>query len=142
MPPRNNIVMVKRQNPKRVVLPKGRTFYAKYKRVDRDALPPNVTIRRKYKQRAAPRGRRRRRKGQQGGRGLKSFFKKAANFGKKALQNKIVRNIGRQLAENAPDPFEMLGNKVKNKKLKKILNSDIAKTGVNLASGFALDKLQ
>ena len=142
MPPRNNIVMVKRQNPKRVVLPNGRTFYAKYKRVDRDALPPNVTIRRKYKQRAAPRGRRRRRKGQQGGRGLKSFFKKAANFGKKALQNKIVRNIGRQLAENAPDPFEMLGNKVKNKKLKKILNSDIAKTGVNLASGFALDKLQ
>ena len=142
MPPCNNIVMVKRQNPKRVVLPNGRTFYAKYKRADRDSLPANVTIRRRYKQRAAPRERRRRVRGQQGGRGLKSFFKKAANFGKKALQNKIVRNIGRQLAENARDAFEMLGNKVKNKKLKRILNSDIAKTGVNLASGFALDKLQ
>ena len=142
MPPRNNIVMVKRQNPKRVVLPNGRTFYAKYKRADRDSLPANVTIRRRYKQRAAPRRRRRRVRGRQGGRGLKSFFKKAANFGKKALQNKIVRNIGRQLAENAPDAFEMLGNKVKNKKLKRILKKDIAKTGVNLASGFALDKLQ
>ena len=142
MPPRNNILMVKRQNPKRVVLPNGRTFYAKYKRADRDSLPANVTIRRRYKQRAAPRGRRRRVRGRQGGREFKSFFKKAANFGKKALQNKIVRNIGRQLAENAPDAFEMLGNKVKNKKLKRILNSDIVKTGVNLASGFALDKLQ
>ena len=142
MPPCNNIVMVKRQNPKRVVLPNGRTFYAKYKRADRNSLPANVTIRPRYKQRAAPRERRRRVRGQQGGRGLKSFFKKAANFGKKALQNKIVRNIGRQLAENAPDAIEMLGNKVKNKKLKRILNSDIAKTGVNLASGFALDKLQ
>ena len=44
--------------------------------------------------------------------------------------------------ENAPDAFDLLGKKVKNKKLKKLLNSDIAKTGVNLASGFALDKLQ
>ena len=144
MPPRNNIVMIKRQNPKRVNLPNDRTFYAKYKRVDRDALPPNIQIRRRYKQRAAPRGRRRRRRAanQQGGRGFKSFFKKAVNFGKKAFKNKAVRGITRQLVENAPDAFDLLGKKVKNKKLKKILNSDIAKTGVNLASGFALDKLQ
>ena len=144
MPPRNNIVMIKRQNPKRVDLPNGRTFYAKYKRVDRDALPPNIQIRRRYKQRAAPRGRRRRRRAanQQGERGFKSFFKKAVNFGKKAFKNKAVRGITRQPVENAPDAFDLLGKKVKNKKLKKLLNSDIAKTGVNLASGFALDKLQ
>ena len=144
MPPRNNIVMIKRQNPKRVDLPNGRTFYAKYKRVDRDALPPNIQIRRRYKQRAAPRGRRKRRRAanQQGGRGFKSFFKKAVNFGKKAFKSKAVRGITRQSVENAPDAFDLLGKKVKNKKLKKILNSDIAKTGVNLASGFALDKLQ
>ena len=61
MPPRNNIVMIKRENPKRVVLPNGRVFYAKYKRVDRDALPPNIQIMRRYKQRAAPKGKRRRR---------------------------------------------------------------------------------
>ena len=142
MPPRNNIVMIKRENPKRVVLPNGRVFYAKYKRVDRDALPPNIQIMRRYKQRAAPKGKRRKRTRGQRGRGFKSFLKKAANFGKKAFKNKTVRGITRQLLQNAPDAFDLLGKKVNNKKLKKILNSDIAKTGVDLATGFALDKLQ
>ena len=142
MPPRNNIVMIKRENPKRVELPNGRIFYAKYKRVDRDALPPNIRIMRRYKQRAAPKGKRRRRRVGQRGRGFKSFLKKAANFGKKALKNKTVRGITRQLIENAPDALDMLSRKVKNKKLKKLLNSDITKTGVDLAAGFALDKLQ
>ena len=142
MPPRNNIVMIKRENPKRVVLPNGRVFYAKYKRVDRDALPPNIRIMRRYKQRAAPKGKRRRRRAGQRGRGFKSFLKKAANFGKKAFKNKMVRGITRQLIENAPDALDMLSTKVKNKKLKKLLNSDITKTGVDLAAGFALDKLQ
>ena len=141
MPPRNNIVMIKRENPKRVELPNGRVFYAKYKRVDRDALPPNVRIMRRYKQRAAPKGKRRRRRGAQRGRGFKSFFKKAANFGKKAFKNKTVRGITRQIIQNAPDALDLLGKKVKNKKFKKLLNSDITKTGVDLATGFALDKL-
>ena len=141
MPPRNNIVMIKRENPKRVELPNGRVFYAKYKRVDRDALPPNIRIMRRYKQRAAPKGKRRRRRAGQRGRGFKSFLKKAANFGKKAFKNKMVRGITRQLIENAPDALDMLSTKVKNKKLKKLLNSDITKTGVDLATGFALDKL-
>ena len=142
MPPRNNIAMIKRENPKRVELPNGRVFYAKYKRVDRDALPPNIRIMRRYKQRAAPKGKRRRRRAGQRGRGFKSFLKKAANFGKKAFKNKMVRGITRQLIENAPDALDMLSTKVKNKKLKKLLNSDITKTGVDLAAGFALDKLQ
>ena len=37
--------------PKRVSLPNGRTFYAKYKRAKRDALPDIVTVRRTYKKR-------------------------------------------------------------------------------------------
>ena len=119
MPPRNNIVMIKRENPKRVVLPNGRVFYAKYKRVDRDALPPNIQIMRRYKQRAAPKGKRRRRRAGQRGRGLKSFFKKAANFGRKAFKNKTVRGITRQLIENAPDALDMLSRKVNNKKIEK-----------------------
>ena len=141
MPPRNNIVMIKRENPKRVELPNGRVFYAKYKRVPRDALTPNVRIMRRYKKRAAPKGKRRKQRGSQRGRGFKSFFKKAANFGKKAFKNKMVRGIMRQIIQNAPDALDLLSNKVKNKRIKKLLNSDIAKTGVDLASGFALDKL-
>ena len=140
MAPRDNIVLIKRKNPKKVELPNGRVFYAKYQRVSRDALPGNVRIKRKYKKRAVPGGKRRRRV--QKGRGFGSFLKKACKFGKKALNNKTVRSIGREILQNVPDAVEMLGSKVKNKKLKKILNSDIARTGVNLAYGYAIDKLQ
>ena len=119
MPPRNKIVMIKRENPKRVVLPNGRVFYAKYKRVDRDALPSNIQIMRRYKQQPAPKGKRRRRPARQRGRGFKSFFKKAANLGKKAFKNKTVRGITKQIIQNVPDALDLLGKKVNNKKLKK-----------------------
>ena len=134
--------MIKRQNPKRVTLPDGRTFYAKYKRTTRAELPANILLRRGYKQRAAPRGKRRVAARQQHGRGFKSIFKKALNFAKKAANNKLVKNIGRALLNEAPTAFEGLSKKVKNKKIRSILNSDIAKTGVNLATDYALDKLQ
>ena len=74
--------------------------------------------------------------------GLNLFFKKGLNFAKKAYKNKTVRNIARELIEKAPDAIEGLSKKVKNKNLKKILDSDIARTGVNFATGLALDKLQ
>ena len=52
--------MVKLQVTKRVTLPNGRTFVARYKRTRRGELPPNIVMRRIYAQRVAPRGRRRR----------------------------------------------------------------------------------
>ena len=66
----------------------------------------------------------------------------AFNFVKKVSRNKALRNIGRAIISEAPGALEGLSKKVKNKKLKAILNSDIAKTGVDLATGFALGKLQ
>ena len=126
--------MVKRQNPKRVALPNSRTFLARYRRATRRELPANVRLERPYKQRAAPIVR-------QGGRGFKSAFKKAFNFVKKISKNKAVRNTGRAIISEAPAALEGLSKKVKNKKLKAILNSDIAKTSDDLATGFALDKL-
>ena len=57
--------MVKLNVPKRVTLPNGRTFIARYKRIKRSDLPPNIVMRRAYIQRAAPRGRRRRCRAQQ-----------------------------------------------------------------------------
>ena len=50
--------MVRRQNPKRVTLPNGRTFLARYRRATRTESPANVHLERPYRQRAAPRGRR------------------------------------------------------------------------------------
>ena len=84
MPPRNRIIMIKRRTPKRVTLPDGRTFLARYKRATRNDLPHNVNLIRPHRQRAAPKGKRRRKRRlvprNQSGRGFGSALKKAINF--------------------------------------------------------------
>ena len=151
--------MIKRATPKRVTLPNGRTFLARYRRATRDDLPPNVNLPRIYKQRAAPKNRRRRRRRVipyrerqraallrrarvQRGRGLGSIFKKAYKLGKRALNSRLGRRIARAAVSEIPDVLENLGGKVKNKRLKKILTSDLAKTGADYATGLALEKLE
>ena len=53
--------MVKRDvPPKRVTLPNSRTFLARYKQTTRAHLTANIHLARPYKQRAAPKGKRRR----------------------------------------------------------------------------------
>ena len=66
---KKNYAMMKLNVPKRVTLPNGRTFGARYKRTAQGELSPNIVIRRTYAQRAVPRGRRRR----QRGRGILDF---------------------------------------------------------------------
>lgn len=46
-----NIVMVNVNAPKKVILPKGKTFYAKYKRVRINLLPNNIKLRQRYRRR-------------------------------------------------------------------------------------------
>ena len=107
--------MEKLNVPKRVTLPNGRTFLARYKRISRDDLPLNIRMRRTYRQRAAPRGRRRRQRGQ----GIFSFIKKAA-------KNPLVRSIAKKGLEYAPGIYHNLTKRVKNKTLSRMLNSDAA----------------
>ena len=149
--------MIKRATPKRITLPNGRTFLARYKRATRNDLPHNISLPRIYKERAAPKGRRRRRvipyrerqraalrrraRAQRGG-GLGSVFKKAYKLGKRALNSRLGKRITRAAVSEIPDLLENLGGRVKNKKLKKILTSDLAKTGADYATGLALEKLQ
>ena len=73
---KENYPMRKLGVPKRVVLPNGRTFYTRYERIKRQDLPPDIRMKRTYKQRAAPGGGRRRRRGQQG-QGIVSLLKKS-----------------------------------------------------------------
>ena len=149
--------MIKRATPKRITLPNGRTFLARYKRATRNDLPHNISLPRIYKERAAPKGRRRRRvipyrerqraalrrrARAQRGRGLGSVFKKAYKLGKRALNSRLGKRITRAAVSEIPDLLENLGGRVKNKKLKKILTSDLAKTGADYATGLALEKLQ
>ena len=153
MPPRNRIIMIKRARPKRVTLPDGRTFLARYRRATRDDLPPNIDLPRVYKQRAAPKGRRRRnryrerqraalRRRAQRGRGIGSFIKKSFRLGKRALNSRLGKRLARAAISEVPDVLEKLSGKVKNKRLKSILTSDLAKTGADYATGLAPEKLE
>ena len=65
---KNNYVMRRLDTLKKMILPNGRTFHAKYRRVPRSQLSDYVIMKRRYKRKAAPKGRRRRpvRKGQRG----------------------------------------------------------------------------
>ena len=119
---KKNYAMVKLNVPKRVTLPNGRTFVARYKRIPRNELPDNIVMRRNYAQRAAPRGRRR----WQRGRGIFDFVKKVA-------KNPLVRSIAKKGIEYAPGIYNNLTKRVKNKTLKRILNSDAAHLALNKA---------
>ena len=86
---KNNYVMRRIDAPKKVTLPNGTTFYAKYAGVPRSQLPNNVILKRKYKRRAVSKGRRRRAitKGQRGRDFLSSL--------KKIAKKPLVRQIGK-----------------------------------------------
>ena len=130
---KRNYAMVKLNVPKRVTLPNGRTFVARYKRISRGELPPNIAMRRIYRQRAAPRGRRPRRR--QWGQGIFDFIKKAA-------KNPLVRSIARKGLEYAPGIYHNLTKRVKNKTLSRVLNSDGAHLLLNRAIKTADKHLQ
>ena len=120
--------------PKRVTLPNGRNFAARYKRIPRDQLPPNIVMRRTYTQRAAPRGRRRRQRAQQR-QGIFDFVKKVA-------RNPLVKSIAKQDLKYAPAAYSSLTKRVKNKTLKRMLNSDMAHSKLNKAIRTANNHLQ
>ena len=98
-------------------------------------MPPNIVMRRIYTlQRAAPRGRRRCRRAQQG-QGIFDFVKKVA-------RNPLVRSIAGKGLEYVPDAYQNLTKRVKNKTLKRILNSDIAHSVLNKAIKTANNRLR
>ena len=120
---KENYPMRKLDVPKRVTLPNGRTFVARYERIKRSELPPNIRMRRTYRQRAAPRNRRRR---VQRGRGIGSFINKLR-------KNPIVKAIAGKGLEYAPGIYKNVTKRIKNKRAQKILNSDFASLGLNQA---------
>ena len=131
---KKNYAMVKLKVPKRVTLPNGRTFVAHYKRIQRGELPPNIVMRRTYTQRDAPRRRRRRKRAQQE-QGIFVFVKKVA-------RNLLVRSIAKKGLEYAPGVYQNLTKRVKNKTLKRILNSDAAHLALNKAIKTANNRLR
>ena len=123
---KENYAMKKLAVPKRVVLPNGRTFFARYKRIKRRDLPNEIQMLRTYKQRAAPRGQRRRRANIQQGEGI-------LDFTKKLIKSPAFKAIAKKGLEYAPNLYQKATKRVKNKTLKKILNSDLAQIGLSRA---------
>ena len=130
---KKNYAMVKMQVSKRVALPNGRTFVARYKIIRRGELRPNIVMRRTYRQRATPRDRRRRQAQQR----QENF-----DFVKKVARNSLVRSTARKGLEYAPGAYQNLTKRVKNKTLKRILNSDIAHSVLNKAIKTANNRLR
>ena len=93
MPLRNRIIMVERERPVRVDLSNRRTFIARYRRAMRDELPPNIQLRRPYRQRAAPRNKCQRPLAavQRQDQGLVSILKIA----NRVIKNPLVKKLGR-----------------------------------------------
>ena len=114
---------MKLATPKRVTLPNGRTFVARYKRIKRSELPPNRVMKRTYRDRAAV-GRRRVRRQQD----QIIFY-----FVRKVAKNPLVKTIAKKGLEYAPEIYHNLSKRVKYKTLKRILNSDAAHLALNRA---------
>ena len=128
---KKNYTMTKPNVPKRLTLQNCRTFVADCKRVPRDQLPPNIVIRRTYTQRTAPRARRRRQRG--------SWI---FDFVKKVVRNPLLKSIARKGLKYAPGLYHNLTKRVKNKTLKRILNSDAAHLALNKAIKTADNRLR
>ena len=109
--------------PKKVTLPNGTTFYAKYAGVPRSQLPNNVILKRKYKRRAVSKGRRRAiRKGQRG----RNFLSSLKKNSQKSISKTNRKNCSKKAVNYAPQLYNLGTSKIKNKTARKILQSDAA----------------
>ena len=143
---RNNIVMVKRDVPKKYrVVPNGRVFYAKHKRVTTQSLPAGARIARTYKGQPA-KGRRRpiqapahakpaaavrpaqRPRRRLRGRGISDVAQTVVN-------NPFAQQLGKRIltkgVNSIPYLIEKATKKIKNKKLRKVAQSEIASDIIN-----------
>ena len=89
--------------------------------------------RRTYTQRAAQRGHRRR---------VRQWWQGIFDFVKKVASNPLVKSIARQGLKYAPAPYANLTKRIKNKTLKRILNSDIAHSMLNRSISAANRRLR
>ena len=116
--------MMKLNVPKRVTFPNGRTFVARYKRIPRDQLLLNMVMRRTYIKRTAPRASRSRRAQQW--QGIFALIKNVA-------KNPLVKSVARRGLKYAPAAYANLTKRMKNKILKRILDSDMVHSTLNRA---------
>ena len=116
--------MKRLETPKRVTLGDGRTFVARFKRAKRSELPNNIVMERTYKNNFAKGSRRKKTGGRRGRKKQtgKGFF----SVLRKVVKNPIFKDIVKTGAKYIPGLYQGGVKKIKNKKLKRVLQSDIA----------------
>ena len=121
--------MKKLDTPKRVTLSNGRTFTARFQTVKRSELPNNIVMRRTYRNNFAKGARRKRTSGRRGRKKQtgKGFF----SVLRKVVKNPIFKDIVKTGAKYILGLYQGGVKKIKNKKLKSALQSDIASGLVN-----------
>ena len=103
----------RRAIPKRVQLPDGRLFYAKYEKIGRANLPSNINVRRAYTRTIGPRRHSRTR---QRVRVIETVFKKACYLSKKAINSSLGKMLITEGLEYVPTLYEKGTKKLKTKK--------------------------
>ena len=114
-----------------VFLRNGRIFVARYKRVTRAHLPGNIRLRRPHPQRAAPQGRRCWQIVDKQGCG---FDRNILKFAKKIAKTPVVWKHGKMALNDFPNLYNKGTNKIKNKKIKKLFQSVLANSLVDMGT--------
>ena len=151
---KQTIILKKRNTPKVVNLPNGRSFTSNWERISRKQLLINIKVQSQrkigprksnrmiYLNLAAPGFRKRKRKRKQAilnrltpvydkvnqsGKVLGStLFKAGINLGSKAIGSEFGKKIINKGIDNIPNILKFGVSKIKNKNVKKILSSEIA----------------
>ena len=110
---RNNTIIRKLDRPKKVNLPNGRKFDAKYKRKRISSLPSKVKIKRTYRQRGATVRRQQVRRIR-----IENLLKKGFNLAKQAAR----KNLAKMAVENPTNFYKQGSGKFKNEKTHRALN--------------------
>ena len=136
---KKNIILRKRRAPVQINLPNGRSFTSRWKRISRKQLPINIKV-----ARSRAIGPRRQRKNKQMGRKIRNaaadnnvdfqvgsgmgstLLKTGVSLGSQAINSTIGKKLIDKGINSIPNIFRFGRKKVKNKKLKKVLKSDIA----------------
>ena len=151
---KKHVILGKRRAPVQISLPNGRSFTSRWERISRKQLPINIKVaksrtigpRRKRNVKASgnrklPAWMIRKHKRIQSGSGLGGdLIKTGISLGSKALGSDIGKKIINKGIDNIPNIFRFGRSKVKNKRIKKALESETADLVVNKAQNKARKK--
>ena len=129
---RNNILLQRLPNPRRVHLPNGRVFFAKYQRVNKHTLAPTqVRIARTYVRKIGPRQQRIRRispRNRQSGRqqtGAGLIIATAIDLGKRTAGSELGKMVINDAIDYIPTAYKKTKNKMTNKKVKTVMETGV-----------------